>query len=127
MTTYTLSLPYGQRLPLTSNQARSGTHYYTQNSLKRGVHEDVAVLVAAHRVPPLPGADLDLTWQLPNRVRRDVDGMGWLLKACSDALVRAGVLPDDDWRYVRCTTMRVIPPVRGEAGAMTLTITEAYR
>jgi hypothetical protein len=127
VTTYELPLPYGQRLPLTANKARSGTHHHVQNALKRGVHADVAALVAAHRVPPLPGADLTLTWQLPNRVRRDCTGMSWLMKAIEDGLVLAGTIPGDDWRYVRTTTMRVIPPMRGEAGVMTLTITEATR
>jgi hypothetical protein len=126
VTTYTLPLPYGQRLPLTANKARSGTHHHVQNALKRGVHADVAALVAAHRVPPLPGADLTLTWQLPNRVRRDCTGMSWLMKAIEDGLVLAGTIPGDDWRYVRTTTMRVLPPT-GEAGVMTLTITEADR
>jgi hypothetical protein len=126
MTTYTLPLPYGQRLPLTANKARSGAHHHVQNALKRGVHADVAALVAAHRVPPLPGADLTLTWHLPNRVRRDVDGLSWLGKALLDGLVAAGVLPADDWRFVREMTMRVLPPT-GEAGVMTLTITEADR
>lgn len=122
MTTYTLPLPYGRRLPLTANQARSRAHYRTQHRVKLEVHADVATLVAAHRIPPLAGADLLLTWRLPDRVRRDCDGMTWVLKACSDALVRAGVLPDDDWRYVRETTMRVIPPVKGVEGKMWLTI-----
>jgi hypothetical protein len=66
------------------------------------------------------------TCDLPNRVRRDCTGMSWLMKAIEDGLVLAGTIPGDDWRYVRTTTMRVLPPT-GEAGVMTLTITEADR
>lgn len=124
MTTFTLPLPYGRRLPLSANQARSTTHFRTQHKVKLGVHADIATIAAAHKVPALAGADLLLTWQLPNRVRRDADSLSWLLKACADALVVAGVLPDDNWRHVQDMTMRVLPPVKDMEGEMTLTITE---
>lgn len=125
MTTWTINLPWAAGLPLTANQARSKTHYHKQNNLKAGVHLQMRSLIRAAGVPPMTGrVTLLLTWQLPDRRRRDFDCTSWLLKALADALVHHGVLVDDSWPHVSEGTMRVLPPVKGQPGWMTLQVTE---
>ena len=126
MTSWTITLPWADRLPITANEARSKVHFRTQHSTKVLVHEAMGWLIRDAGIPPMTArVSLLLTWQMPDRRRRDFDSPSWLLKALADALVVHGVLTDDSWPYVGEGTMRVLPPVRGQAGFMTLEIVEA--
>lgn len=125
MTSWTITLPWADRLPITANEARSKVHFRTQHTAKKGVHKAMLPLIRDAHIPPIPGrVSLLLTWRMPDRRRRDFDACSWLLKALADALVEHKVIEDDSWPFVGEGTMRVLPPVKGEPGWMTLQITE---
>jgi hypothetical protein len=106
---YSLVLPYVRPL-ISANEARSRTHWRTQNATKAQVHADVLVLVRAGKVPPLAKGRLLLSWTPPDRRIHDADGLSWLLKACADGLVAAGVFPDDNSRVIDRMSMEITPP-----------------
>ncbi len=66
-----------------------------------------------------------LHWRQPDRRRRDGDGAMPTLSACLDALVLEEVLPDDSWAHVRHSGVTVHDPIKGQPGAMWLTVNSA--
>lgn len=50
---------------------------------------------------------VDVTWFAPDNTHRDPDGLGPFVKAALDGLVNAGVLIDDDHRYVARTSTAI--------------------
>ena len=60
---------------------------------------DFARLQAA-RYPELTSCDVTLTWFVTDKRRRDEDNLYLLLKALSDGLVDAGVVPDDTAEFM---------------------------
>ncbi len=103
--TYTLTVDI-PRPPMTSNQQRRAD-YRTVARKKKEAAEPVAWLVKQQQIPLLDRVDVTVTWFAPDARRRDSDSLGPYMKAVCDALVGAGVLRDDDSRYVRQTAMRV--------------------
>ncbi len=103
--TYTLTVDI-RKPPLTANEQRRA-HFRTIASKKKEAAEPVAWLVKQQQIPLLERVDVTVTWFAPDARRRDSDSLGPYMKAVCDALVGAGVLKDDDSRYVRQTAMRV--------------------
>ncbi len=93
------------RPPLTGND-RGHTRYSPFVRVKG----EALVAIRAARVEPRATAGVTLHWLIPDRRRRDADNLAPTLKACGDALVAAGVLPDDGWQHVPIAACRIHPP-----------------
>lgn len=100
----TVDLPW-KRPPLTGNDRG-----HTRFSPFRRVKAEALVMIRAAHLDPIGAACVTLHWRIPDRRRRDADNLGPTLKACQDALVEAGVLPDDSWQHVPAATCRIHPP-----------------
>lgn len=85
-----------RRLPTSWNRTRHA-HWSVARRAKRGLQDDLALLLLAARVPRgLERVDASAVLLVPDRRRRDVDNY-WapLSKSLGDALVAGGWLGDD--------------------------------
>lgn len=91
-----IPLPW-TRQPLSQNDRGSwhGKHRVTQAAI---VQAGAAIRAAG--VQPITGARVILHLWAKDRRRRDTDNLAPTLKACMDALVDEGILPDDSWVHV---------------------------
>lgn len=119
--TWTLPLPWVAP-PLTGNDRG--------DKWKRARKTDEALKAARYAVRAVKRrAALDpearyistLHWRVPNRVRRDADNIAATQKVVQDALVREGVLSDDNATVIPETRQRIHPP-SDEGPAMWLTL-----
>lgn len=110
-----IALPW-PKPPLTGNDRG-----HTRFSPFARIKAEAVVMIRAARVEPMERAEVTLHWLIPDRRRRDADNMAPTLKACQDALVAAGVLPDDGWEHVPLASCRIHPP-DGSPARMWLTI-----
>ncbi|MEU7631838.1 NERD domain-containing protein [Nocardia sp. NPDC049220] len=109
-----LDIP-GARPILTPNQQR-GTHW----SVTDKAAEQVAELVTEwleplkDRLPPITGpVSAYIIWRAPDNVVRDSDSLSTWGKAAQDALVKAGILSDDNHKIVCDTAYRIdVDPAR---------------
>ncbi len=107
--TWTLTLSAAD-IPWRSGNARGSWH-------ERHAHTSAARLVAAHAAKralehsPAPACPVSITvtYHAPDLRLRDPEGCAQTVKPCIDGLVDAGVLPDDNWKYVDSITYRIIP------------------
>lgn len=98
MTTLVLNVP---RPPMTANEQRRW-HWRKVHRAKNEAETLVWVAARAARIPTLTAKQaISVTWYAPNAIRRDSDALGPFLKASLDALVKCGVLADDDSKHVR--------------------------
>jgi len=110
--------------PLTGNRTR-GNPYARANEVKAAKEQAIGAVARVARTP-LFGAEVTLHMRMPDRRRRDADGLAPTLKVCLDALVLQGVLPDDSWVHVPAATCRIHPP-NGEPASMWLELTHITR
>lgn len=104
--THTLTLPIPRPL-LTTNQARS-QHWRNAYRAKNQTEALVRNALALARIRTLSAPiTVSVTWYAPDARRRDTDSLGFTLKAILDAMVKAGVIGDDDWRHVTRTTTAI--------------------
>lgn len=118
----TIPLPFDSP-PLTKNKVRR-MHFRKEASIRRDSIEAVRWAIKAADITALEQAVVILNWRVPNNVRRDGDGADPTKAFCIDALVLEGVLPDDSWRFVVHSGVTVHPPIKGQPGAMWLSVTD---
>lgn len=109
--------------PLTGNRTR-GNPYARAGEVKAAKAQAQAAIRAAN-VHPIVGAEVELHFRPSTKQRRDADGLFPTLKVCQDALVLAGVLPEDSWVTVPSATCRIHPPT-GEPAAMWIALTHVH-
>lgn len=64
-------------------------------------------LAKQQRIPPLPRVGFVFSYLPPDRRRRDTPNVLYAAsKSCIDGVVDAGIIPDDNDRYVRYLTFR---------------------
>jgi hypothetical protein len=80
--------------------------------------------IRAAKVPRIVGAVVTLHYRVPDMRVRDSDGPAPTLKACLDALVAEGVLPDDSWVCVPASGIRFHPPEKNQPGCIWLELTD---
>ncbi|MGX9348126.1 hypothetical protein [Microbacterium sp. KNMS] len=80
--------------PLPMNGARGNRHAATraERDVRDHAHQ---VIQWFAKVPALGRCRAELTWWVPDRIVRDPDNLARLEKRLFDAIVRAGVVPDD--------------------------------
>lgn len=118
MSTWTVDLPWS-RPPLSLND-RQNWRVKARNTAD--VRQQVAWAVRAAGVPSLPSCGVILTYAPRDARRRDADNLVATLKVACDAMVDAGVVPDDTPDLMRKEMPRIAAPVKG--GRLWLTITD---
>lgn len=118
----TILLPFADP-PLTKNKVRR-MHFRKEAEIRRNAIEAVRAAIKAARVTPVEQAVIVLHWQQPNNRRRDGDGADPTKAFCIDALVLEGVLPDDSFQHVIHSGVTCHSPVKGQPGALWLTISD---
>lgn len=87
------------RPPLTMNDWRNA-HWRTKHDTKQRLAWLTREALQRTPVPRLTRARITVTQYAPDRRRRDPDGLSAFRKDVLDAIVRAGVLPDDNRDHV---------------------------
>lgn len=85
--------------PLSFNQLRRA-HHFTEAKAKKEVDEAVYELAVAQGIKDLGPSVLTIIWYPGTKRARDNDALAVFKKAAKDALVRAGVWPDDNSAFV---------------------------
>lgn len=94
---WVLTLPYTSP-PLSQNRRM---HHMKEHAERKQILQDVGWLARAKKLPTgLSAIHVTLLWRPKQIRRRDSDNPAPTIKACIDALVRHGVVPDDSSRYV---------------------------
>ena len=94
--TWTLRLPYTTP-PLSLNQR---LHHMVKARITVDVKDATGLLVRAAKVPACEHIRVTLHYVPRDNRRRDADNLVATSKVCLDAIVRAGVVPDDNPQYV---------------------------
>jgi crossover junction endodeoxyribonuclease RusA len=85
-------------------------HWRTEHRVKAQLRRDVALLARAARIPSLPRISVELHYAPRDRRRRDPINLAPTAKVAEDALVDAGVVPDDTPEFVEPTPAVIDPP-----------------
>lgn len=96
MTARTVRLPY-TKPPLSLNDRG---HWSKKARVTKQVRRDVALALRAARIPPTARVTVQLEYVPRDNRRRDTDNLVATLKAVADAVVDAGIVPDDTPRYM---------------------------
>lgn len=116
----TIALPWSA--PLTQNQLRR-MHHQREAAIKRDMSDAARWTIRAARpVLPTPPVEVTLHYRPGTRRLCDPDGIAPSCKVAIDALVKEGLLPGDDWRYVVATTQRIHEPQRGMPACFWLSV-----
>jgi len=91
---------------MTSNDQRRA-HFQTQRAAKKQVEDAVHWLVKRQGIKDLGPSIVTAIWFAPDKRKRDSDSLGPFVKAALDAMVKAGVWPDDNSDWVVETRMAV--------------------
>lgn len=121
-TTHTSTGPLGDGrtwtfdLPLTTPLSMNDREHWRKKARQVAqLRRDVQVLVRQARVPALERIAVELHYAPRDARRRDALNLVATLKVVEDAIVDAGVVPDDTGRWVEPTMPVLDPPTgRGE-------------
>lgn len=86
-----------EKPPLTANQR---LHWARKAALTRDVRAAAGMLARQAKIPTLDRCEVWLTWYVTDRRRRDADNVFPTMKAMCDGLVDAGVVEDDEPRFM---------------------------
>lgn len=96
-----------KRPPMLANQQRRW-HWSRVREAKRTAQTMVWAAAKQAKIPrQRQRVVVDITWFAPDNIHRDSDGLGPFAKAAIDGLVTAGVLDDDDHRFVARTSTAI--------------------
>lgn len=104
---YLIVTPF-RKPPLTTNEW-GRAHYHTRAKAKIEVAEVVWAHAKRQRIPALRPSTISIIWYPPRRGDRDNDSLSFFLKSAKDALVNAGIWPDDNSTWIVDDHMRVMP------------------
>jgi crossover junction endodeoxyribonuclease RusA len=117
--TWTVELPAGMEL-LSMNGRQ---HWSEQRRRGAELRKAAWATAKAIKIPPLAAALITVTYQPPDKRRRDHDNIpAQSGKHCIDGIVDAGILPDDCPPYVAGISYAIGNPHPG--GRLVLTLTE---
>lgn len=119
MSTHTIHYTW-RTPPLTANQR---LFWAAKADITRQVRRLTATLAQNAGIPPMPRCEVLLTWFVTDNRRRDSDNTYPTFKVCCDALVDAGVVPDDTPQYMVKAAPQIVRVHEGQPH-LTLTITE---
>lgn len=105
------------RADFLSENSRNG--HFVKAAATRQVK--TAVKLMAHGKPRMKRAVARITFVSSDMRRRDADNLAVLGKACLDACVSAGLLPDDSFHFVPATVQHI---VKGDEKALIFELIE---
>jgi crossover junction endodeoxyribonuclease RusA len=111
-----IKLPW-ERPPLSLNDR---LHWRPERKLKIEIREAAHWLAKGNKIPPLQRVRVTLEWVVPDERIRDIDNPIATYKCLADGLVNAGVVPDDNPKYMDKSTMVDIVLQRGVRGTFLL-------
>ena len=85
-------------------------HWAVARKERLALQSDVAKLLRYHKVPAMDHAAIWLEWVPATKRRRDHGNEAPTVKAIVDAIVRAGLLEDDDHEHVDLPQMVIREP-----------------
>lgn len=94
------------RPPLSSNDQKRA-HYHKVAKCKKLVGEQVKEAAIAQAIHIEGQCTVEVVWFVPDKRKRDTDGLGPFLKAACDGLVQAGAIEDDHSDFVVRTAMSI--------------------
>lgn len=112
-------------LPLESTNASNSKHWAERKNYRDKVHLVVRNAIRVQGIKPFAidwnsrRVNVTLTVLANSNKKRDADNLAPALKVILDGIVRAGIMPDDDHRYVRSTSCVYVTPNTHLAGART--------
>lgn len=118
--TYVIHIPPGTAL-LNLNDERS-MHRMKRYRIVEGIKEAAGWLAKSQRIPRLEHVEVHGLLHVPDKRKRDPGNWAPTQKAAIDAIVRAGVLPDDNAEILTDLGIRLGEP--GRVLAYSLVITE---
>lgn len=118
MLSHTLTIEQTTALSLNSGHGDK----YARNQVVQDVKEDVRWL-ANGATPVATPCTIDVTLVQRTRQRRDPDNIPPLSKPIIDAIVAAGVVPDDSFKHVAAVTYRVAVDPDVKSGTVRLDVT----
>lgn len=107
--------------PLTLNHRM---HYMVKAKLTHQIREQAGQAVRDAGVPALRHLRAWIEYEPRDKRRRDPINLIPTLKACEDALVDQGVVPDDNPLYVESVMPKVLPVIRERYGRLWLVVEE---
>lgn len=105
---WTFDLPITR--PLSMNDR---AHWRVKAKQTKHVRTAAATWAQALRIPPLRRVAVEVHYAPRDSRKRDAINLAPTIKATEDGIVDAGVVPDDDGRYVEPTHGVIDPPTRG--------------
>jgi Holliday junction resolvase RusA-like endonuclease len=91
---------------MSANQQKRA-HYHQVAKAKKLVGDQVRDLALGRDVKVSRPVIVEVIWFVPDKRKRDTDGLGPFLKAALDGLVQAGALEDDHSDFVPRTCMSI--------------------
>jgi crossover junction endodeoxyribonuclease RusA len=107
-TVYTVALPAG--LPLLNANGR--VHWRTRARITKTLREAACVVAKQQRIPRLGRVEMTLVLHPHDKRLRDAHNWYPSFKAAIDGIVDAGVLADDNSRFLTSTRTELGPVVR---------------
>lgn len=104
--TWVAPLPW-PKPPLSLNDR---LHWRVKADKVKQARRDAGWAIRAARLPRYQTVHVLLHYRAPDQKRRDLDNMAATLKPVLDALVDAGVIPDDDYRHVLSASSKIHEP-----------------
>lgn len=112
--TWRIYLPYTLP-PLTANQR---LHWAKRARITRQIRKETALLCKASKLPSLQRVKARIVYIPRDRRRRDPSNLMPTQKAAIDGLVTAGIIRDDDPRYLEELMPNIVPPRRTSSHAL---------
>ena len=87
--------------------------------MKKEVMGKIYIAIKAKDIKPMKSAHIEIQWHERNK-RRDADNISAGKKFICDALVEAGVLKNDTWKYIDGFTETFYTSRKGEDGVVVI-------
>jgi crossover junction endodeoxyribonuclease RusA len=108
--------------PMTLNHRM---HHMVKAKLTAGVRASAAEVVELAGVPPMERIRTWIEYAPKDKRRRDPINLIPMLKACEDAIVDLGIVPDDTSEFVESVMPKILPKSDEGRGFLWLVIEEA--
>lgn len=97
-------------------------HWAAADKHRKALRHEAMVRARAHRIPACQLISVRLVYRPRDKRTRDPSNFIPTQKPLLDGIVDAGVVPDDNPRYVRELMPRILPPTKGQPAACWLEI-----
>ena len=109
-------------IPPTLNELKR-MHYHTQSLSKKEWERVVSIEILKQKLKAAkPPVIITYRFHFRDKRRRDPDGYAYSAKSIQDALVRSGILPDDNFSVVK--ELRIAEGERRQISGITVEIEE---